>query len=159
MKSEDSLSHSISEFDFSKSSICIVKSVYHSDITDSIYYTCIELLKEQKIENVYSIDVSGSYELIYGCSKAIDIIKNVDGIIAIGCVIKGDTEHDVYINNAICNQLGALTIAHNIPIGLGVLTVNNHQQAIDRTNGVKANKGKEVTEAVLNAIGFRLNKI
>jgi 6,7-dimethyl-8-ribityllumazine synthase len=132
----------------------IVKSSYHSEITNAMYQDAIQTLKSHGIEKIETIEVSGGYELVYGSQVAIRSFESVSGIITLGCVIKGATDHDVYINQAVANGLIDLQIKTNIPIGFGLLTVNNKEQALERTFGPKGQKGKEVTEAVLQSISL-----
>lgn len=134
--------------------IVIVKSKYHGEITDAMYQDAIQTLKTYGIEKIETIEVSGGYELVYGSQVAIRSFEFVSGIITLGCVIKGQTDHDIYINQAVANGLIDLQIKSNIPIGFGLLTVNNKEQALERTYGPKGHKGKEVAEAVLQSISL-----
>lgn len=157
--SRDLSNHSFLDFDFSKSKIAIVQSTYHSEITDELRNGALKILKEHKVSNILHIEMPGAYELVYGCNKSISLIENLSGIIALGCVIKGDTDHDVYINHAVATGLIQLENEYRIPIGFGLLTTNNLQQALDRAGGIHGNKGEETAMAVLHAIGFKVNKL
>ena len=75
--------------------------------------------------------------------------NQVDAIICLGCLIKGDTAHDEYIANAVANGLTQIGVMFDIPCIFGVLTVLNEQQAIDRSGGKYGNKG---VEAAVTAI-------
>ena len=147
------------DFDFSKSNIAIVQSIYHSDITNALRLGAHKVLKEHGVENIHYIEMPGAYELVYGCNKSISLIENLHGIIALGCVIKGDTDHDVYINQAVANGLIQLENKYRLPIGFGLLTTNTAQQALDRAGGIHGNKGEETAMAVLHAISFKVIKI
>lgn len=132
--------------------LAIVKSSYHSNITNELEKGAVEVLKLQGINTVSIIEVPGAYELIYGCIHALKHIPNLDGIITLGCVIKGDTEHDIFINHAVAQGIANLEIQHKLPIGFGLLTTNTEQQALDRSFGHVGNKGEEVAMAVLQSI-------
>lgn len=139
-------------FDFSKKKIAIVCSSYHGGITDVLKKAAIDVLSINNVGSIYTLVVPGGYELLYGSLKCIQNIENLDGIITLGCVIKGDTEHDVYINQAVAEGLADIQLKFNIPIGFGLLTVNTEQQALDRSGGKLGNKGEEVAMAVLQCI-------
>lgn len=149
----------ISDFDFGQYRVAIVQSTYHNEVTDSLKEGAIQMLQAHHIGEIYHIEVPGAYELVYGCQQAISYFSYLHGIITLGCVIKGDTDHDVYINHAVANGLMQLQIKHDIPIGFGLLTTNNLVQAIDRAGGKHGNKGEEVASAVLHSIASKINKI
>ena len=75
--------------------------------------------------------------------------QNVDAIICLGSVIKGDTKHFDFICNAVANGIKDLNIKLEIPVIFGVLTDNNLQQAIDRSGGKNGNKGVEAAVTAL----------
>lgn len=75
-----------------------------------------------------------------------------DAYVALGCVIKGDTSHDRWINEAVCNALADLSLAIGVPIALGVLTCDTMAQAQARAGGSKGNKGVEAMNAAMSQI-------
>lgn len=77
-------------------------------------------------------------------------------MICLGCVIKGETLHDEYINQAVANGLVQLSLLSGKPVIFGVLTVNDMQQALDRAGGKHGNKGIESAVTALKMI--KLNK-
>lgn len=146
-------------YDFSGTKIAIVQSTYHRDVTDLLYQGCVKTLEEYKVGHLYHIEMPGAYELAYGAQKAIELSEKINSVIVLGCVIKGDTDHDVYINQALANGFISLEQKFRIPIGFGLLTVNTHEQAMDRAGGKHGNKGEEAALAILHALSFRINKI
>ena len=90
-------------------------------------------------------------ELVYA-SNHMFINNDVDGIVTLGCIIKGETDHDKNIANAVSNGLVSVSIKHNKPISFGVLTTNNHNQAISRAGGNKGDKGKESAYTLLKML-------
>jgi 6,7-dimethyl-8-ribityllumazine synthase len=146
-------------YDFSKKKIAIVCSSYHANITDVLLNGAKEVLKINGVGEVFQFVVPGGYELLYGSLKCIRNVENLDGIITLGCVIKGDTEHDVYINQAVAEGLADIQLKFQIPIGFGLLTVNTEQQALDRSGGNLGNKGEEVAMAVLQCIAETVVKL
>ena len=70
-------------------------------------------------------------------------------IICLGCVIKGDTDHDKYINHAVAQGITNVSLQIDRPVIFGLLTPNNHQQAVDRAGGKHGNKGIEAAVTAL----------
>ncbi len=106
-------------------------------------------LKEWKVKpaNITTMHVPGSFELPYGIQKLI-MTTRPDVVIAIGCIIKGETKHDEYIAHAVSQGIIRLTLDYKIPIAFGVLTPNTLEQAKARSTG-KFNKGREAALAAL----------
>ena len=75
-----------------------------------------------------------------------------DGVLAIGCIIKGETRHDEYIAHAVANGLVNASLRTGIPIAFGVLTVDTIIQAEERAGGRHGNKGGQSMEALLDTI-------
>ena len=136
--------------------IGIVVADWNEKITHSLYEGCIEyLLKhEAQEENIHTIQVPGTFELPVG-AKLLLQNKKLDAIICIGCVIKGETRHNEYINNAVSIGLTNLGIATGIPCIFGVLTPNDEQQAIDRAGGKYGNKGVEAAVTAIRMAGIK----
>lgn len=138
----------------------IVVSEYHEDITTRLLEGASSILVKYgvKEEEIYVSYVPGAYEM----PLASQIIYNqhrLDAVIALGCVIKGDTDHDVYINHAVATGLMQLNLATGKPFVFGLLTPNTHQQAVDRSGGQHGNKGEECAISALKMVGtFQKNK-
>lgn len=132
----------------SRLKVGIAVSEFNSDITGAMLAGALETLREWKVpERVITIvHVPGSFELPLACAKLIK--KKADVVIALGCVIKGETKHDEYISNAVAHGLTRLMLDTGIPIGFGVITPNNLAQAKARSRGT-ANKGIEAAVAAL----------
>ena len=141
--------------DCSHLKIGIVYSNWNSDITDNLYDGAFSTLIELGInkENITSFKVPGSFELVHGANKMSK--KNVDAIICLGCVIRGETSHFDYICNSVSNGIMNLNIKLDIPVIFGVLTDNTKQQSIDRSGGKLGNKG---IEAAVTAVQMALLK-
>ena len=74
------------------------------------------------------------------------------GIVALGCVIKGQTDHSEYINHAVATGLGQIAIQSGVPVSFGVITAATAGQARDRAGGAHGNKGTEAMDALLDAL-------
>lgn len=128
----------------------IVVSEWNENITLNLYKGAIEALLENgaQEENIVKWDVPGSFELIYGSKRMIET-QNVDAVIAIGCVIQGETKHFDFVCEAVAQGIKDLNVQTDIPVVFCVLTDNTMQQSIDRSGGIHGNKG---TEAAIVAI-------
>lgn len=138
------------DFDYSGFSIGIVVSRWNTEITSLLLQGCISRLKSMGLneDNIHVVWVPGAFELPLG-AKLIAGKEKLDGVACLGCVIKGDTRHDEYINGAVSNGIMQLSLVSGKPVTFGVLTVENEQQAIDRAGGKHGNKGDEAAQTVL----------
>ena len=134
----------------------IVVSEWNDDITGALLDGCIQTLKNANVEaiNIQVIHVPGTYELPSGASLLLNSSNSLDAIICLGCVIQGETKHDDYINHAVANGLMQLSMAKNKPVIYGVVTTNDHQQALDRAGGKYGNKGVEAAQTALKMINL-----
>ena len=136
--------------------IAIVTSTYHGAVTEALRDGAVEAFTRAGGDpgSLVHVEAPGTFELPVLCRHCClgDAIDTPDGIIAIGCVIRGETTHDQHINEAVSNQLAALAVDTGIPIGFGVLTCQNMEQARARAGGEKGNKGVETMHAVLKTI-------
>jgi 6,7-dimethyl-8-ribityllumazine synthase len=146
----------------------IVVADWNPKITHALYEGCYDTLIKHgtKAENIYTAQVPGSFELPAGAKMMIDKHK-LDAVICLGCVIKGETSHNEYINQAVASGLTNLGMVYGKPFIFGVLTPNTEEQAIDRAGGKHGNKGveaavtairmsalKESLKAAQSSIGF-----
>ncbi|MDM1046981.1 6,7-dimethyl-8-ribityllumazine synthase [Sphingobacterium hotanense] len=132
----------------------IVVSQWNAQITGALLNGAYKGLLDHgaKEENIELIEVPGSYELIAGSDIALRN-KNLDAVIALGCVIQGETRHFDFICQAVGTELAQVGLKHSKPVIFGVLTTDNLQQAIDRAGGKHGNKGEE---AAITAIQMGL---
>tara|TARA_B100001996_G_scaffold145339_1_gene110636 strand:+ start:1980 stop:2375 length:396 start_codon:yes stop_codon:yes gene_type:complete len=127
--------------------ICIVSSKYNEKITDGIYKNAVAKLNVLKIKKFDSISVPGAFEIPVAISK---IIKKYDGVIAIGCIIKGETPNFDFISKSITDGIMQLSILHKKPVGNAIITCLNKEQALARLN-----KGAEASLAVLEVLKIK----
>ena len=95
--------------------------------------------------------VPGAFELTIGTQKLVQK-SDIDAVISIGCLVKGDTPHFDYICQAVSQGLTNVCIKYDKPIIFGVLTTNTMQQAVDRAGGVLGNKGAEAAATALQVL-------
>lgn len=134
----------------------IVVSEWNAEITHALYEGCYDTLLQHGAvaENIHTMQVPGSFELPVG-AKIMLTHHKVDAVICIGCVIKGETKHDEYINNAVANGLVNLGIATGKPVIFGVLTPNSEEQAKDRAGGKHGNKGVEAAATAIRMANLK----
>jgi 6,7-dimethyl-8-ribityllumazine synthase len=123
---------------------------WNAHITHAMYDACLQTLLRHGAteEHIHTVQVPGAFELP-GAARLLLGAKKLDAIIAIGCVIQGDTRHNEYINQAVAQGLVQLSLATGIPCIFGVLTPNTEAQALERAGGAHGNKG---VEAAITAI-------
>ena len=122
--------------------IIIVVSNYYEDISNSLLQNALKELKNFKVNKV--IKVPGVFEIPVTIVKNID---KVDGVVALGCVIKGKTPHFDFISAASTNAIMQISLQYKKPIGNGILTCLNKRQAIKRVS-----KGSDAAKAVVSVL-------
>lgn len=139
--------------------IAIVRSAWNDEITSTLHQGAIDILLANGIDrnNIAEFHVPGSYELPMGAKIALNK-GPVDAVICLGCVIRGETDHDKYINQAVANGLMQLSLMTSVPCIFGLLTVNSMEQALDRSGGRHGNKGEEAAATALNMIALSQRK-
>jgi len=139
-----------------KLKIGIAVSEWNPQITQALYRGAVATLKDNGIlqENITTVDVPGSFELIYASKKLVSSQK-LHAVIAIGSVIQGETKHFDFVCNAVSLGIKDLNIQYNTPVIFCVLTDNTKQQAIDRSGGKHGNKGVECAVAALKMATLR----
>jgi 6,7-dimethyl-8-ribityllumazine synthase len=122
----------------------IVVSDWNSEITFALLEGAVKTLQKHGAlsDNILVKHVPGSFELTLG-AQMIAESEDVDSIICLGCVIRGETPHFTYICQGVTMGITQLNIDYNIPFIFGVLTTENLQQAKDRAGGRLGNKGDE----------------
>jgi len=136
--------------------ICIIVSDYYKKISNGLELGAIKFCDQNSI--IYKkFYVPGALEI----GPAIKIISetrhNFDGFVALGCVIKGETSHfDIVINES-ARAITNLSLNYSLIIGNGILTVENEQQAIERSNNNENNKGYHAALASSKLIDLKGN--
>ena len=125
-----------------KKKILIVVSNYYKEISKTLVKSTIK--KMNNFAKVKIIKVPGVFEI------PVTIVKNIkkyDGIIALGCIIKGETPHFDFISKSSINAIMKISVDYRKPIGNGILTCLNMVQATKRSK-----KGAEAAEAVKSVL-------
>ena len=134
----------------------IVVSEWNPAITEGLFSGAESALLDCGAlpENILRWDVPGSFELVYGAKKIIET-ENLDAVIVIGCVIKGETMHFEFVCEGVTQGVKDLNIKYDVPVIFCLLTDNNEQQSIDRSGGIHGNKGTEAAIAALKMAYLR----
>ncbi|MHC5354607.1 6,7-dimethyl-8-ribityllumazine synthase [Myroides sp. LJL115] len=132
----------------------IVVSEWNDNVTNGLYQGAKDALIDCGAleQNIIRWDVPGSFELVYGARKMIETYEDLDAVIVIGCVIKGETMHFDFVCTGVTHGIKDLNLMADIPVIFCVLTDNTMQQSIDRSGGAFGNKGTEAAVAALKMI-------
>lgn len=153
--------HNLSEYDITSvpdakgMKIGIVVAEWNENITASLLNGAKETLMKHGVaeEDITVMTVPGSFELVYGASQM--VMADVDAVIAIGCVIRGETPHDRYICQGVTYGLAKLNAEQEVPVIYGLITTLDMQQAEDRAGGNMGNKGDECAVTAIKMIDFK----
>ena len=147
--------NNLSKYDVSRvpdgknSRIALVVSEWNKEITEALFQGAKNTLIDHNVlnKNIVRIDVPGSFELIYGANSAQRM--DFDAIIAIGCIIQGETRHFEFISNAVAQGIKDLNLNGKAPVVFCVLTDETIEQSKARSGGDKGNKGVEAAFTAL----------
>lgn len=133
----------------------IVVSEWNSNITGALLEGAKNtLIKNGALEaDIKILTVPGSFELVYGASQMAK--TSVDAVIAIGCVIRGDTPHDRYICQGVTYGLSRLNAVQDKPVIYGLITTLDMEQAEERSGGKHGNKGDECAVTAIKMVDFK----
>ena len=137
-----------------KKNFCLVFADYYPDITNMLVEGSTREILDAESKNILKIGydqihVPGVFEIPVTIAK---LINKYDAFVALGCVIKGETPHFDLITKAVVNTIMDLSVKNKKPIGNGIITCLNKQQAIERADPNKKNKGGEAAAAVLETL-------
>ena len=142
-----------------KKKVLLVCSPYYQNITNNLIEGAIKVLKSYSVE--YKIlNVPGALEIAPAIKLVIDkSIKKplFDGFVALGCIIRGETYHFEIVANESSRALTDLSLNYSIPIGNGILTVSNLDQAIKRSDPLQSDKGADAAMACMSLINIKNN--
>ena len=153
--------HNLSDYDVNSvpsakgMKIGIVVSEWNTEITGALLEGASRTLIDNGVKknDILVKMVPGSFELVYGAQQMARL--PLDAIIAIGCVIKGDTPHFDYICQGTTQGLSLLNATQDIPVIYGLLTTTDMQQARDRSGGKLGNKGDECAITAIKMADYR----
>jgi 6,7-dimethyl-8-ribityllumazine synthase len=135
--------------------ITIVAARFNDFIVESLIKGALHCLRAHGAVDsaIEIVRVPGAYEMPLAVEK-IAAAHRADGIIALGAVIRGATPHFDYVSGECMRGIAASSRTHGIPIGMGVLTTDTIEQAIERAGTKAGNKGEEATLAVIEMVNL-----
>lgn len=153
--------HNLSEYDLNSVPSAqgmrfgIVVSEWNNNITGVLLQGAYDTLTKHGAneEEITVMTVPGSFELVFGASQMVKSGK-MDAVIAIGCVVRGDTPHFDYICEGTTQGLASLNERFDVPVIYGLLTCNNMEQAQDRAGGTLGNKGDECAVTAIKMVDY-----
>lgn len=137
--------------------VALVVSRYNRWITDALEQGAVEEFarRSEGTGELTVLPAPGSFELPV-LARAAASSGRFAAVVCLGCIIKGETSHDQHIARAVVSGLEALARDSGVPIGLGVLTVDDSEQAEARAGGTLGNKGAEAMAAAMECAGVIL---
>ena len=132
----------------------IVKSNFNTKVTSGLLNGCLNAFTKHNIDKqqIKIFEVPGAFEIPFMINKILRSRADFDAIIAIGAIIKGETDHYHYISDSVTKGIMQITQNSEIPIIYGVLTCQNSQLAFERSSNDKKNKGFEAAEAAIEML-------
>ena len=137
------------------SSIGIVVSKFNEPVTSRLQAGALEALEQfgTLAEQIQVVRVPGAFELPLA-AKALAQSQQVDAVICLGAVIRGETAHFEYISEYASQGIGKVSLEMGIPVIFGVLTTNTVEQAMERAEGSQRNKGAEAAHTAIEMISL-----
>jgi 6,7-dimethyl-8-ribityllumazine synthase len=140
----------VGNFDGSRVRVGVVVARFNAVVTDRLVDGALDALRRHGVaeDRIVLVRVPGAFE-IPTAARALLSSGRVDGVIGLGCVIRGETSHYDYVCDAALGGLAALGRETGKPVTCGVLTTENMDQALQRAGGKIGNKGFEAAQALL----------
>ena len=131
----------------------IVVSEWNSEITEALLKGAVRTLRNAGCaeHNILIKYVPGTFELALGAQFFAEY-SDVDAVIALGCVIQGETRHFDFVCQGVTQGITQLMLQWNMPVAFGVLTTEDMQQALDRAGGRYGNKGDEAAATAIKMV-------
>lgn len=133
--------------------VAVVVSRFNEEVTGKLLRGCLERLKELGFDDdlVTVVWVPGAVEIPL-TAKVLAEKTNVEAVIALGAVIRGETGHYDYVCEQVSQGCQQVALAHDIPVLFGVLTTETEAQALDRAGGAHGNKGRDAADAAVEMV-------
>ncbi|WP_060872462.1 6,7-dimethyl-8-ribityllumazine synthase [Myroides odoratus] len=134
----------------------IVVSNWNDTITEGLFEGAKRTLLDCGLqeEGLIRWDVPGSFELVFGAKRMIERFEDLDAVLVIGCVIKGETMHFEFVCEGVTHGIKDLNLIADIPVIFCVLTDNTIEQSLARSGGDMGNKGVEAAVTALKMIAL-----
>ncbi len=130
--------------------ILILEARYYGEITEALARGATAEL-DARGATWERVELSGAFEIPGGLRMAI-ATSRYDGYLALGCVIRGETSHYDHICAEVARGVNELALRYMAPVGFGVLTVETFEQALERADPERRNKGREAAIACIKMV-------
>ena len=130
--------------------IGVVTARFNIEVTKNLEIGALQFLEKEQVSKIFAVRVAGAVEIPLAAKILLE--QGCDGVVALGAVIRGDTAHFDYVCNSVERGCTELQLSHGKPVGFGVLTTENEEQALDRAGGRLGNKGEEAAAVVLEML-------
>jgi len=138
--------------------ILVVAARFNAEIVALLRQGALAALEKAQAE-AHVIETPGALEIAPAVAIALDVAHKAgrpyDGVVALGCVIRGETYHFEVVANESARALSDLAVALRLPLGNGILTVENERQALVRADPKQGNKGADAAHAALALIRLK----
>jgi 6,7-dimethyl-8-ribityllumazine synthase len=128
--------------------VAVVAASWHTEVMDAMVTSSMRTCADLHVEEPTLVRVPGSFELPVVAAR---LAATHDAVVALGVVIRGGTPHFEYVCRAVTDGLSRVALDSGKPVGFGVLTCDDEQQALDRAGlpGSSEDKGREAVEAAV----------
>ncbi|PFG33128.1 6,7-dimethyl-8-ribityllumazine synthase [Sanguibacter antarcticus] len=132
--------------------VTLIAALWHTEIMDGLVDGARRALAAANVAHVKEIRVPGSFELPVVAQRAAE--AGADAVVALGVIVRGGTPHFEYVCQAATMGLTEVAIRTGVPVGFGLLTVDDEKQALDRAGlpGSREDKGAEAVEAAIATV-------
>ena len=142
--------------------IVIVHTQWNPQTVNKLLDGCLKVLQQYGMNNHKVISVPGAFEIPFTIKNFWETYQNKfekpQAFIALGCVLRGGTPHFDYVCKGITDGILQLNLTLPVPTIFGVLTVDDQEQADERTGGIHGNKGEEAALTALKMITLKYSK-
>ncbi|MCH9688612.1 MAG: 6,7-dimethyl-8-ribityllumazine synthase [Deltaproteobacteria bacterium] len=142
------------DLDASGARFCILVSRFNAFITERLLEGAVDALVRHgaKASDITVVRVPGAFELAATAAKALEGEHGFDGLVALGCLMRGDTIHFDLIAGEATKGLSGLSVSRGVAIGFGLLTTDTLEQAVHRAGAKHGNKGAEAAMAAVEQL-------
>lgn len=134
--------------------VLVVRAPYYRDVVDGMMVGAARILAQAGATHEV-LDVAGAFELAQAVRIALRGPVRYDGYVALGCVVRGETDHYEFICRTSLDGLMTVALQYGIAMGTGLLTVHDLAQAVARSSNDGHNKGAEAAVACLSQVAVR----
>lgn len=152
MSTQDSPERGAARLEGPPARVLAIQAPYYADVVGGMLAGAAKVLRD--VDAVLDVvDVAGAYELPAALRMAVRR-GGWDGFLLLGCVVRGETDHYSFICDAVCHGVMDISAETGVPLGFGLLTVDQLDQAVARSRDDRMNKGAEAAHALVGQIAL-----